>query len=206
MEPSINERFLQATEQDMPELNARFESEDREISVARQAVFAALQIEEGMQVADIGAGTGLFAPLLHQAVGATGKVYCGDFSPQMVAYLRQRVAEEQLTQVEVVACTETTTGLAHASVNLLFICDTYHHFEDPGAMLQSIYQALRPGGRFALVDYERIQGVTDEWMYNHLRVGREEAREEVEAAGFEFLEQSQVAGLVENYMLMFRRN
>lgn len=189
----------------MPELNARFESEDREISAARLAVFKALQIEEGMHVADVGAGTGLFAPLLHPAVGGNGKVYCADFSPQMVAYLRARVVRESLEQVDVVRCTDTTTGLEPASVDLLFICDTYHHFEQPEAMLRSIHQALRPGGRFALVDYERIQGVTGEWMYNHLRVGKEEALAEVEAAGFEFLEQPKVAGLVENYMLLFRR-
>jgi SAM-dependent methyltransferase len=115
------------------------------------------------------------------------------------------VVEDQLTQVEVVTCTDTTTGLARASVDLLFICDTYHHFEQPEAMLYSIHQALRPGGRFALVDYERIEGVTGEWMFNHLRVGKEQARVEVEAAGFEFLEQPRVAGLVENYMLLFRR-
>jgi ubiquinone/menaquinone biosynthesis C-methylase UbiE len=205
MDPSINQRFLEATEQDMPELNARFESDEREIAAVRHALFTALQVEEGMHVADVGAGTGLFAPLFNHAVGPTGKVYCGDFSPQMVAYLRKRARMEQLKRVEVISCTNTTTGLAPASVDLLFICDTYHHFEQPEAMLQSIFQAVRPGGHFALVDYERVQGVTDAWMYNHLRVGKQEAQIEVEAAGFEFLGESEVAGLIENYMLMFQR-
>ena len=90
-------------------------------------------------------------------------------------------------------------------LDLVFICDTYHHFEYPQTTLASLHAALRPGGMLAVVDFERIEGVSRPWVLNHMRAGKEVFRSEIEAAGFRFLEEVEVAGLEENYLLLFRR-
>ena len=91
-----------------------------------------------------------------------------------------------------------------ASVDLAFSSDTCHHLEFPQTTLASVYQALKPGGRWVVLDYDRIPGVTSSARMEHLRLGRAEAVDEIEAAGF-MLETIVDLDFVENYMAIFRR-
>ena len=91
------------------------------------------------------------------------------------------------------------------SVDVVFVCDTYHHFEYPEAMLASLHEALRPGGRLVVVDFERIPGETPDWVLEHVRAGKAVFRSEIEAAGFVLVREADIAGLSENYVLQFRR-
>jgi len=205
VKPGINEPFLDASDEDIQKFVNMFEGESREISTSRNEILAALNIRPGMAVGDIGAGTGLFEPLFNNAVGAKGKVYAVDLSPAMLEHLSQRIVAENLRRVEVVECTETESGLAPNSVDLIFVCDTYHHFEYPQTTLASIKSALRPGGTLAIVDFERIPGTSRQWVLDHVRAGKEETRSEIEQAGFEYVTEVDVDGLLENYMILFRR-
>ena len=86
----------------------------------------------------------------------------------------------------------------------MFVCDTYHHFTYPRTELASLHRALRPGGRLVVVDFERVEGVSSDWVLEHVRAGKEAVRAEIEAAGFTFLDQP-ATGLEENYCVRFRR-
>ena len=96
-------------------------------------------------------------------------------------------------------------GPAAASVDLAFVCDTYHHFEYPRSTLESLFTAIRPGGSLVILDFERIPGESDEWVLEHVRAGKEVFRREIESAGFQFEREVTVEGLKENYVLRFRR-
>ena len=87
---------------------------------------------------------------------------------------------------------------------MVFTCDTYHHFEYPAATLASIRRALKPGGSFVVVDFERIPGKTRQWLLDHVRCGKEQVVREVTGAGFT-LEEEVPQGFAENYFLRFRR-
>jgi SAM-dependent methyltransferase len=95
--------------------------------------------------------------------------------------------------------------LPNASIDVALVSDTYHHFEYPVSMLSSLYDALRSGGQLAVIDFERIPGVSRKWVLDHVRVGKKVVVAEIEAAGFELVEEIPVSGLVENYMLRFQR-
>ncbi len=181
----------------------RFEGESREIFVHHAEIAAAVGLAPGERVADIGAGTGLFLPLFARAVGEAGKVYAVDISPSLVRYMRQRVAETGLSNVEVVHSEETSTRLAGGVVDAVFTCDTYHHFTYFPQMLASIHGALAGGGRLILVDFEREEGVSRDWILEHVRTGKTQVIDEVEAAGFVFDEELEIPGLAENYVLRF---
>lgn len=204
VKPGINENFLSA------ELNVntyveRFEAESREIAHLAGAIAACCGVGPGTEVADIGAGTGLFEPIFSAAAGSQGRVYAVDLSDGFLAHLAERAAAEAWQNVEIVRCTDKATGLTKKSVDVVFICDTYHHFEYPQSTLASIRSALRPGGLLVVVDFNRIEGVTSEWLLGHVRAGKEVFRAEIEAAGFKFLDEPKVPGLQENYLLRFRR-
>jgi len=204
VKPGINDSFLNP-ELDVDSYVARFEVESREIYVERKGLTAAVGLEAGMAVADIGAGTGLFEPLFAEAVGETGLVYAVDISPGMIDHLNERKQNEGWENVEIVQCSEDETGLTSRSVDRVFICDTYHHFEYPRATMRSIRSALRKGGELIIVDFERIPGVTRQWLLEHVRAGKEEVIGELQDFGFELIEEIKLPGLRENYILRLRR-
>ena len=201
----LNERFL-SPELDVAEFVETFEGESREIALARDALARAVGLAPGMAVADVGAGTGLFLAPFAAAVGPGGVVYAVEISEGFASHLRARARDEGLAQVEVVLCDERDSRLPPASVDRVFVCDTYHHFTYPRTTLASLRRALRPGGRLVVVDFERIPGVSRAWTLDHVRAGKDTFRAEIEEAGFRFLEEVAGLGLEENYCLVFARD
>ena len=143
----------------------------------------------------------MFEPELSQAVGAEGTVYAVDISPRFLQHLRDRKEAEGWSNVTVVAGTEKSPLLAPDSVDLVFICATYHHFTHVAETLASIRDSLRPGGRMVVVDFHRIPGESTDWIMDHVRAGMEVVRAEIETAGFRHTRTIEI--LQENFVLEF---
>lgn len=202
VKPGINKNFLD------PDLKVgawveRFEREGREVYDHRKEIVARAAIKPGSVVADIGAGTGLFVPLLAEAVGKDGKVIAVDIVPKFLAHIRGRARAMKADNIETVLCTDKSTRLPANSIDLAFICDTYHHFEYPASTLASLHRALRKGGEIYLIDFKRVEGESSDWILNHVRAGEEVFAAEIEAAGFERVERIDL--LKDNYILRFRK-
>lgn len=201
----INDSFMDP-KMKVEDFIKRFETESREVFACRQQILAAVQLELGMAVADVGAGTGLYIGAFSNAVGKAGKVYAIDISPNFVKHLRERAKQEKLGNVEVVLCSDHDVNLRPNSVDRVFICDVYHHFEYPDSSLASIYAALRAGGQLILVDFHNdIGGERGEWLKNHVRAPKEVFKQEVIDAGFKFVEEVTIDGFHENYLLRFAK-
>jgi ubiquinone/menaquinone biosynthesis C-methylase UbiE len=147
----------------------------------------------------------IYTFLLTEAVGASGWVYAVDIAPRFLQHILGLASEKQTVNLTGVLCPEDSIGLPTASIDLAYVCDTYHHFEYPDSTLASLRRALRADARLIVIDFERIPGVTREWLLEHVRAGKPEFRAEIERAGFEFLREIEVAGLEENYVLEFRK-
>ena len=72
---------------DASQWTARFEHEGRAIYDKRYEVLDAMHLRPGMNVADIGAGSGLFARLMAQRVAPGGMVYAVDISKNMIDHI-----------------------------------------------------------------------------------------------------------------------
>lgn len=203
VKPGINTNFLDPN-LDVDKFVQRFETESREVFAKRTGIARAVGLRPGMAVADVGAGTGLFVDFFARDVTEAGRVYAVELSPKFVENLRARAQRRNQPMVEVVQCTERDVSLPEAAADVVFTCDTYHHFEYPSATLASIHRALKPGGSFVIVDFERIEGKTRQWLLDHVRCGKEQVIREVTAAGFT-LEEEVPLGFEENYFLRFRR-
>ncbi len=190
---------------DIGEWTERFEGESREVYANRQAIVDALGLDDRERVADVGAGTGFFAELLAKAVGQNGLVWALEISPKFIEHMKERFAKAGIENIEVSESTDRSTGLAEGSIDMAFICDVYHHFEYPNDMLLSLRHALRDRGELVIIDFERIPGKTPEWLLEHVRAGKEVFRAEIERAGFYFVEEVEVPGIEDNYILRFRR-
>lgn len=204
VKPGINKGFLDPN-LEVKEWVNRFEVESREVFSARAQILKALGLKSSESVADIGAGTGLFMVAFSKAVGKEGNVFAVDISEAFIKHLNGRIAELDLSNVKTVLCGEADVKLPAESVDVAFVCDTYHHFEFPQSTLKTLFAALKPGGRFIVVDFERIPGESREWTLSHVRAGKDTFATEIESVGFSARRELIVPGLKENYCLEFRK-
>ena len=199
----INASYL-SDSLDPARLDAGFSSESRETFAAREAVTAALGLEAGDVIADVGAGTGIYLEPFSRAVGPTGTVIAVDIAPKLVAFLEERAGRDGLANVRAQLGGTADTGLAPASVDHVFTANVYHHFEAPLAMNAHLFRAIRPGGSYAVLDFRRDEAASD-FVRRHVRQDMATLIEEAAAAGFVFDGERAVPGLDENYLVVFRR-
>ena len=199
--PEINEQYRDPS---YSRWQRSLEGEGREVYEKRLAIVEAVALKPGQSVADIGAGTGLFTRLFATRIGPQGRVYAVDIARSFVEGNLKQARSAGLNNVVGVVSTQTDTRLEPGSVDLVFVCDAYHHFEDPASMLDSVRRALRPGGTLVVIDFERVPGVSPDWVLRHVRAGKEAFRREIEAAGFRYAEEVKL--MRENYFLRFTRD
>ena len=196
--PGINKSF---DSPNIPEFVERFEKEGRDAFDHRNEIVAALGLKPGMAVADVGAGTGLFTRMFSPLVGESGQVYAVDISSEFVAHVLKAARQQNMRNIVGVVCKPDSAELPPGSVDLVFICDTYHHFEFPQ---KSIHRALKPQGQVVLIDFHRIKGVSSDWAINHVRAGQEVFTQEIIDAGFKQTEEKKGV-LKQSYFLWFEK-
>lgn len=199
--PGINEQFKNPNPE---EFVARFERDGRDAYDHRDAILRAIGLKKGMRIADVGAGTGLFTRLFAKEVGPEGVVYAVDIAENFVRHIERQAKEAGLTNIRGVVCAPDDVKLPPNSVDLAFICDTYHHFEFPYKTMRSIHRALAPGGQVILIDFHRIEGKSSEWILNHVRAGQEVFCKEIEETGFRQVEVKPDL-LKESYFVRFQK-
>lgn len=181
----INAPFVQPNFEEWVE---RFERGGREVFDKRFEIVSAVGIKPGMVVADIGAGTGLFTRLFAPEVGAQGRVYAVDISKTFIDNILKNARQRGLKNVSGIINEATDVMLPLASVDIAFVCDTYHHFEFPKQMLASIHRGLKPNGVLIIVDFERTAGKSSAWVMEHVRIDKETVIQEIESAGFRLVD------------------
>lgn len=202
VKPGINIPFINP---DVADYEKKFEVESREVYAKRSQIVAACKPKPGMVVADVGAGTGLFTRLFAAEVGADGQVYAVDIAPKFLEHVQKTSRKAGLRNVTPVLCNQDAVDLPPNTVDLAYVCDTYHHFEFPVRTLASLHRAIKPGGRLVVVDFIRIPGKSADWILNHVRAGQEVVEKEIAVAGFEKTDEVKDL-LTENYVIVFTKS
>ena len=132
-------------------------------------VMDAIGVSPGMVVAEIGAGRERYVVQLAVRVGENGKVYAEDIDSAALKYLEKRCARWGLENVETIIGDVMDPKLPEGELDLIFVISSYHHFEDPIALLRNARSALKPDGVLAIGEWfpthERPQsGTTPEKM------------------------------------------
>ena len=131
-------------------------------------VIESLSIRPGETLADIGAGDGYFTFALADAVGPTGKVYAVDVSEKATKTLERKVEEKGYTNVVVVLAEYADPLLPNGEIDMVFLCNTYHHIENRPAYFDRLRGDLKAGGRVAIIDLRgsllmKLIGHDDHW-------------------------------------------
>jgi arsenite methyltransferase len=150
-----------------------------------ERVIESLAIAPGARVADLGAGGGYFTWHLAGAVGESGRVYAVDVDADMTSYIEKKSREKGLANVQAILAEFDDPLIPGDGVDLIFLCNTYHHLENQEEYFRRAAKYLRPGGRVAVVEPNGkgwFQG-----FFPHF-VAPEVVRSEMEAAGYERVE------------------
>lgn len=114
-----------------------------------------MDIQPGMTVADVGAGTGYMSLRIAKRVGPSGKVFANDIQPEMLDKLDDNAHRANLDNIETVLGSEADPRLPAGKMDLVLMVDVYHELSRPQEMLQAIRRSLKPGGRLVLVEYKK---------------------------------------------------
>lgn len=132
---------------------AWLERTERQQEERADLLMAELALKPGMDVADVGAGTGYYARRMALQVGPKGKVYAIEVQPQMLRVLEATAKRPGYGNIVPVLGAEDDVTLPEASIGLAILVDVHHELAFPREVLASIVRALRPGGRVVFVEY-----------------------------------------------------
>ncbi len=132
---------------------AWLERTERQKEERADLLMAELALKPGMNVADVGAGTGYYSRRLALQVGPAGKVLAIEVQPQMLRVLETTAKRPGYGNIVPVLGAEDNVNLPEASIDLAIMVDVYHELAYPHEVLTSIVRAVRPGGRVVFVEY-----------------------------------------------------
>lgn len=155
-----------------------------------RAIVESLQLQPGMSVVDVGAGAGIMLPYFSKAVGADGKVYAEEIFDDFLARSKAYAQKQGLHNVEFVLGSERDPKLPDACCDVAVAVHVYHHFNYPADMLAGLRRALKPGGRFVVIDYYKRPNAMGpgNMALEHMRLDFDDVVKEIEANGFKLVE------------------
>ena len=128
------------------------ESPERVASLKTSEVITRLSLKPGDVVADLGAGTGLFAFPLAKAVGS-GRVYAVELDEDFLTHIRGKAKGEGVTNIVPVLGKFTDPALPARDVDVAFFHDVLHHVENRSAYIKSVAGYVKPGGRIVVIEF-----------------------------------------------------
>lgn len=117
--------------------------------VRRKAV-AALRLQQGQVVLEIGAGTGRNIPYLVDAVGPSGTVIAVDASPGMLAEAHRLVDSRGWSNVELLHQDAAHLEVGHHLDAVLFSF-SYSALPEPRSALARAWERMQPGSRVVVL-------------------------------------------------------
>lgn len=173
---------------------------DADRKPAEMLAFA--NVQPGQSIVDFMPGKGYFTRIFSTAVGEKGAVYA--VVPQLLIdkYKGKALppavsAEPGRGNVHEAISTATSLHLSEL-VDLVWTSQNYHDIhiwagaEGTGQLNKAIYDALKPGGLYVIVDHAGTAGLDDAGMSKLHRIDEAQVKQEVVAAGFVFDSESKV--------------
>ena len=173
---------------------------DRDANRHPAEIVALTGVKAGDRAVDVGPGSGYFTRILSRVVGDKGKVYA--FNPKWVAEKFPKAIDGVAALVDagytnVEGSVQPMAEIKFdAPVDLIFISQLYHDEVwqkiDVAKMNKSIFEALKPGGVYFIIDHVGPGVKTPEQIDKLHRVDPALVKSQVLAAGFELVTESDV--------------
>lgn len=125
----------------------------------RRLALDALDLGAGESVLEVGCGTGNSLDALRRAVGPAGTVVGIDTSEGMAQTAQDRIREEGWQNVHVLRGDARQPPVREGTYDAAYAAMSLSAVADPAQAVGSINAALRPGGRFVVLDARPFQRV-----------------------------------------------
>lgn len=166
---------------DPAQMSKKWNDPERDQWQHPEEIVAALALKPGATVADIGAGTGYMVAPISQAIGRDGTVIAIDASAEMVEYLTKREGELGPAKIVPQKVGFDDPELPPAGVDRVLTLDTWHHIKGQEAYARKVYDGLKRGGRFVVVEHE-VEA--EHGPPKAMRLAPQTVTKQLEAAGF----------------------
>ncbi len=164
-----------------------------------------LALEQGMNVADFGAGAGYLAVEAAEVVGKKGRVYVIDIQQELLTKATHLAQEHHLESIIFIHGDlekENGSTLPDESVDVVIISNLLFQVEDKNAVFAEANRILKKNGKVLIVDWrESFGGVGPQPEYV---LSEEEVRSLAEKNGFEFV--SNIDAGAYHYGLIFKKH
>lgn len=151
-EPADAQRVTRPTSKPYTGDLSIFEEPDRDENLQINRVMYILKIQQGSNVADIGAGSGWFTVRAARRVGTSGNVYAVEINRDYLKHIDARAVKEKLSNIHTVLGKEDDPLLPRNSVDAVLILKTYHEIAQPILLLAHLRKAMRPGALLGIID------------------------------------------------------
>ncbi|MCX7392784.1 MAG: class I SAM-dependent methyltransferase [Planctomycetales bacterium] len=162
-----------------------------------------IDLDRGMVVADVGAGSGVLTLMMAQKVGPEGKVLAVDIQKEMLDLLADKLSRNGVTNVDLVLGTEKSPQLKEASIDLALMVDVYHEFQFPYEMMLELAKALKPGGRIIFVEYRREDPQVPIKLVH--KMSEKQVKKEVSPSEFGLMWKETIEKLPRQHIIIFQR-
>jgi ubiquinone/menaquinone biosynthesis C-methylase UbiE len=176
-------------------------SEQREATLHPEEVLRRLGLSRGDSIADIGCGPGFFTLPAAEIVGEGGLVMAADIQGEMLSAIRSRAAEHGFTNVHVVKTSDKEIPIPDASCDVVLLAFVLDEVEQRASFLHRAARLLKPGGRLAVLEWEKEQQTVGPPIAD--RISPEELRADADAAGLYLDEQRELND--QHYICVFTR-
>lgn len=165
---------------------------------------ALARVKPGDRVLDLIPGSGYWTRIFSKMVGPRGKVYAVWPKPYADEAVPDVKALQQLSAspayANVVTIVEPGAKLtAPEPLDVVWTSQNYHDYNDafmgkpgPVSFVNAVYSALKPGGRFVVIDHAALKGRGLQDTETLHRIDRDAVIEEVTSGGFRLVGESNV--------------
>ena len=159
------------------------EFQDRDEWQKPDEVVRSLNLKAGDVIADIGAGDGYFTRRFAQAVSPGGQALGLEVSSSKVEYLSKDADRSGLKSYKAVLIDTDDPGLKPGSVDVVFMCNTFHHLANRVEYLKRLSKSLKKNGRIVIIDFYKKPMPVGPSSLDH-KLAREVVLEEFQEAGY----------------------
>lgn len=177
---------------------SKFDARNREVLLTEQRqddlrpeqLLKELGLRKGQTIADIGAGPGFFTLPAARIVGPDGQVFAADIQGDMLAAVRSRAAEAELTNVRVVKSSDAEIPIPQASCDFVLLFFVLHEIEQRAHFLHRSARLLKPTGKLVVLEWRKND--VKEGPPQEDRIDPAELEADAQAAGLQIAEQHDI--------------
>lgn len=119
-----------------------------------EKVMDAIGVEPGWIVAEIGAGRGRYVVHMARRVGPEGRILANDIDKGALDYVKQRCERDGIPNVVTILGELTDPKLPKGSCDMIYVINSYHHFDEPVELMLNAIPALKPGGIMVIIEHD----------------------------------------------------